>query len=634
MKYSEYSNTAEDCWYYYPSNIASELQDAGIMIDIDALWLFGRIREVDDYLKEMKGTGHNGTIEYKDVKFDNQYGIYSDGYGYLNLHHDLSLDSSKYELNSASVGYYSVDDCQYNTAFAGVSDGDASVSLINSRFTGALGYLFNNVGYKYQTISDRYGFYILNRDGDDVTIIENGDVKGVQTQAAVSLPEGDFYFFRGNSSGTPSATEAHYGRFGLLYFGAKLTEKQISDFTDIIDKYFTLIGAKKREFVRDYNDFKIEIDHKNILYQFEDLIIAVDIGKLMFSEDSGVTWRDYVFADWEQINDAFIWDNGNLTIATHRKMYLSTDGLQTMDEIIVYEEDGITPMTFHVPVNPDYPGSYFHVVYFAPKMYFGNTEIRVIGNYGNIKYGANPSNVYYMWNYGANCKRIYQFGQNPQKKDDGTYEGGTTGNLLGDATNPIWIRHTHGIVQIPDTKKFIYNSGDQIYSGYNETYWMMIEYNEITDVWDFSVIYHNNEAIDRMKSVAGIVQDGYVFWISDNTDLTDQGCFKARVEEVGDITKHIRLLDVPDYVLAGLIVDGDFIAALSLTHTEESRNPIWVSVDGGENFTFYQLDVPSNGYHSHATYSGVPNRYIMNHGGWGNAYGLDKMLRSFIFTIK
>src|SRR6478735_4636088 len=83
-------------------------------------------------------------------------------------------------------------------------------------------------------------------------------------------------------------------------------------------------------------------------------------GKVFISEDNAQSWaHSAAFADAANITFSCLLKNGNALFATREKLFLSTDNLKTLREIVVKNRDG-SDYRPHAAKSPDQPGWYFH----------------------------------------------------------------------------------------------------------------------------------------------------------------------------------------------------------------------------------------------------------------------------------
>lgn len=102
--------------------------------------------------------------------------------------------------------------------------------------------------------------------------------------------------------------------------------------------------------------FRLAPDGPYIDSQRDDKAFAFGDGKVFLSEDNGQTWaHSAAFRDAENITFSCLLKNGNILFATREKLFLSTDNLKTLRQIIVKNRDGGDYLP-HTPQKPDQPG--------------------------------------------------------------------------------------------------------------------------------------------------------------------------------------------------------------------------------------------------------------------------------------
>lgn len=118
--------------------------------------------------------------------------------------------------------------------------------------------------------------------------------------------------------------------------------------------------------------------------QRDNKAFAFGAGKIMLSEDCGMTWPYSAdFAEADNITFSVILKNGNILFATLAHIYLSKDNLKSHHEIIVKNSDGSDYLP-HKPVKADQPGWYFHSLDGEHCFDVEGREILVWGNYCNV----------------------------------------------------------------------------------------------------------------------------------------------------------------------------------------------------------------------------------------------------------
>lgn len=282
-------------------------------------------------------------------------------------------------------------------------------------------------------------------------------------------------------------------------------------------------------------------------------VVALQGNYLKYSSDAGHTFSaGFNFsAIYPVANIAYlrILNNGNIVIFSNNKLvHYSDDNLVTVVASSVVNADD-SPYVFHTPVNPAFPGSYFLLF----NGFVETADCIVVSGYTSN--GANPMNLYYSIDDGITWKVFYTFGQNPDKRDDGTNLGGSTGNLLGDPANPLIIEIIHGINQGFD---------GNIYCFAGETHLAIMKcvYNVGGDSWTVTnLLDANSVSWQRMRAIGGYERNGYLYWgANGNVDFTFEGntyrsagIWKSLITEINDLTKHVLLCDTLKSCLGGFI---------------------------------------------------------------------------------
>lgn len=312
--------------------------------------------------------------------------------------------------------------------------------------------------------------------------------------------------------------------------------------------------------------------------------------RIYLSEDNGTTWpHSLLFAEKGKIVFSHILKNGNIIFSTGAKLFLSTDKLQTYKEIIVRNPDG-SPYIPHTPVNPEYPGWYFHTLSGVNSWDIKGTEMMVWGNYCNVLGGATPVNIFYSIDGGRTVKIAYAFGRNPYFRDNGTPGGSRTeGLLLGNPDNPVFCRHVHTVAYNPAEDAFYSCTGDHDQVEGFEVHWLRGTYDWDHDEWDWQVIVsdHTNS---RYKAGGITFVDGKLYWISDSNGPQpyDRGVFRCDPKDLTHPEKHERLFNPGVESGSMVIQDGVFLASHCCPASPMDTGFI-ISTDGGETWAQYDL---------------------------------------------
>lgn len=291
-------------------------------------------------------------------------------------------------------------------------------------------------------------------------------------------------------------------------------------------------------------------------YQF-----ATDNTYLYWSDDSGKTWINQ--NNWgvqtninlsvplpiynKNVDFAYIFSDGTLIFSCGNILYRTTDKLVTINPVTVYESDGVTPYTIHTPSNAARGGNYFSSFVIKSHEQVNGSDILVWGNYANNLdglVGAAPLNLWYTIDNGATVKIAYEYGQNPNKRDDGSVGGGATGTLLGDAGNALYARHFHGVRRRPGTLEWYSTTGD---TNLTEIHWLKHTYDADLDTWSTSTIvtglptgvwFVTDIAFDEVDNtkvyfiVDSILEPTRGLWYC---DITDIGTSATRIYDFGAV---------------------------------------------------------------------------------------------------
>ena len=314
-------------------------------------------------------------------------------------------------------------------------------------------------------------------------------------------------------------------------------------------------------------------------------------GQVMLSEDNGETWPHRLdFPNAHNITFSCILGNGNVVFATRAKLYVSTDSLQSCEQVTVKDRDG-SDYPPHTPRDLERPGWYFHTLSGVNSWDVGGTEMLAWGNYCNVLGGAAPVNIYYSADGGETVKIAYAFGQNPLMRDDGSPGGGREGTLLGDPDNPVRCRHVHTVAYNPAEDAFYActGDGDREDEGFMECHWLRGTYDHDADSWDWEVII-TDHLNSRYKAGGITFVDGDLYWISDSNgpEPYDRGIFRCAPEDIGNPDRHTLLFN-PEVESGNMIIEDGVILASHCAPASPLDTGIIVSIDGGETWAQHDL---------------------------------------------
>src|SRR6185369_4732605 len=255
-------------------------------------------------------------------------------------------------------------------------------------------------------------------------------------------------------------------------------------------------------------------------------------GKVFLSEDNGRTWaHSAAFPDAENITFSCLLKNGNILFATRQKLFLSTDKLAMVREVIVNNRDGSNYVP-HTPKNPDLPGWYFHPLDGIHTWDIDGSEMLVWGNYCNVLGGRVPVSIYYSTDGGETVKLAYSFGRNPNFQEKGT----PPESYLGDPKNPVICRHIHNVVYNPAERAFCACTGDINRGHGSECHWLRGTYDSRADRWEWKVLISVNSN-SRYKSGGINFVNGQLYWAADANgprqpaEPYDRGIFRCEAAD-------------------------------------------------------------------------------------------------------
>lgn len=309
---------------------------------------------------------------------------------------------------------------------------------------------------------------------------------------------------------------------------------------------------------------------------------------LKYSNDNGVTYNPgiNVTSEFKEYKVRIL-ANGNIVLFGINKIYYSNDNLTTMHPCNVLNKDG-NPYSYHIPVNANYPGSYFGCM----GGFIEHQGMAVLGNYANDgHYGASPVNLYYSLN-GITWKVFYTFGQNPNWTDNGTAGSGTGGNLLGDASNPLITKHVHAI-NIGYDGNYYVSTGEAWTAYGGEAHFLKCVYNDINDTWEVSDLLTTvSRNWPRMRSLGVFERNGFLYWGSDGGEAFEYGgveysgfgIYKCAVSDINDPTQHVLLQPLGDACYS-FVNDGHVVfTGLQELHGDDN---VYISFNYGETWSSY-----------------------------------------------
>ena len=312
-------------------------------------------------------------------------------------------------------------------------------------------------------------------------------------------------------------------------------------------------------------------------------------GKVFLSEDNGRTWpHSAEFPKAENITFSVLLKNGNILFAAREKLFLSSDNLKSLRQVVVKDRAGHDYLP-HQPQNPDLPGWYFHSLDGVHTWDIDGKEMLVWGNYCNVLGGPVPVNIYYSTDGGETVKIAYSFGRNPRFQE----KGAAPESFLGDPTNPLICRHVHCVAYHPAERAFYACTGDIDRGDGNECHWLRGVYDAHADTWEWRMLISVNSN-SRYKSGGINFVDGQMYWAADANGPKppnvkhDRGLFRCAPADFTDWTKHTRLFDA-EFEMANMLIQDGFIFAGHCAPASTFATGLAVSPDMGKTWAQYDL---------------------------------------------
>lgn len=305
-----------------------------------------------------------------------------------------------------------------------------------------------------------------------------------------------------------------------------------SDLTSSSDKIKTFNYCKDYDVTISISQLTKHIDHQNgsRIFGFDGTA-----GEIFYSVNSGGSYLTKEFADAENIGMSFIFNNGNILFATNEKAYLSTDSLQTWNEIAITDQNGdVFPVRSGVK-------NFLNVRYIDSQILSDGKQMITWGAYINVV-GNGYVCLFYSIN-GESIKTAYMFGRNANY---GNY---------GDPLNTVIARHIHSSTYSPITGKWYWNTGDSGIDPNYENHYFESEYNYLTDVWTNTKLVSGG-ANSQIKAAAFFYYNGNIYLSSDATsgDSPTKGVFKVIESGLNSILNQTRIFTDNGNIMSGLVV--------------------------------------------------------------------------------
>jgi len=304
------------------------------------------------------------------------------------------------------------------------------------------------------------------------------------------------------------------------YKGRSVMNAIITSIDDLASEYNNIIAnyCEEAPFVDTYeNDYiywKESTDSVIAINGAKQVKYVAAEDKIYLSLDDGVTWSSNIAVPGSNayLQFGYIFDNGNILIGTPTKLYLSTDNLATINEVVPKDIAGnnFTPATTDNYLMPLIPTK--GVVGTKTVVAFSNYSINAASEYINI-------NVWYTTDSGATIKSCY------------------LANTTIAPASAVPARHSHGVHFNPNDSTFWFTSGD----GTDECNIIEGTYNDIADTWAWSKLYgDSNNTFYKLSGINFIGSD--MFWASDSNDMSRRGIYKSAYVGFNNTANYVNIL--------------------------------------------------------------------------------------------
>jgi len=605
------------------SALLSDL-NANSLNDNDRIFLFA---DPDTPLLDLSGSGVTAELN-EGAQLISGYDVRANYLkrGYVDLKYTPSINSIYYKNDDASIVIYTPDSIRNNYQLFGAKDsvyGNSQVWCIPIEATVNGSVLrINSTESLYPQLSDvrADGCFIYNRKGNTVNIWRNGIKIYEATQTPGALPAVPFYALNSIDSATGDASEKG---LSVMIVRAGLTDEQAGTMNTIIQNYAQKLQlTNKKVFENNYFYYKRSfpvVQHQNGSMKF-----ATQINQIMYSEDSGQTYVSRVFTEAEKIEFAHVFDNGKIFFANHTEIYWWDDKSNAPLLVIPKDVNG-NDYIVHIPVNATYPGTYYRRINIGPVITIDGKQMTLSGTYGNVNFGANPTNLYEWWDDGT-VRVIYQFGQDPYYTDTGDANGGVGGILLGDSSNPEWVRHIHSVAYDDINDEWYFCTGDEIKAEQSEVKWFKAVRDSGTGEWTFAKIIESDETT-VFKSTGLNIENGIIYWGADCTGNTlNKGIYSSPLADISNVEKHTQLyLPQSTLLFSDLLKDGDVMIAsginsygyidysndngITWNHAECIKIPGYINPSRIQNKDANGYYLIATSYYNMAAYAGINAAY-------------------------
>lgn len=306
------------------------------------------------------------------------------------------------------------------------------------------------------------------------------------------------------------------------------------------------------------------------MFSSGDILVKYQYEHLYLSQDQGQSYGPGLsIHDLGTITFIHVFENGNLLICDEQQAYYSEDW-QTLNESTVLDIDG-NPL---VPTEKDN----FTLIASFDRQIVDGVEIKAWGNYSTepgVEY--DNINVWYTADYGKTVKSTIKFG--------------TSGN---GPISELETRHVHGVDFNAEDETFWLQTGDHD----DEPIVAKGIYDLEKDTWEWDLIGQGQDY--KWSNV--IFYEGYAYF---NLDYSpDGGVMRAEYEDIGDVSKHKRLLTTPNDAVNMIMGErGDMVVTTTKWGGPDKARMLYYSPD---RIHFYDIvgDRPA-GFSEDTTYGRV-----------------------------
>ena len=360
-------------------------------------------------------------------------------------------------------------------------------------------------------------------------IFKNGIEVTYDVTASDNVPKGGLTTIgqRGDLKSTP-----YFGNIAAII----VFNKTLSDAVRIsIENYFITK-------VNNIYPQALAIEQSNyvLYYNRGSNIFGVDLinSNLVYSNNSGVSYTVYGFADATNIQMGYIFPNGTIFFCTKTKVYKSIDGLVSIIEI---QAKDIAGANYNPAITGSNPFSPIHVI---DEQLLTNGKTMIC--WGNYTVDSDDIVAVFSSIDGDNCQMIYAF-------TSATYVG------------TYAARHIHTVSYCHDNDYWYLCTGDFIAK--HQIHFMRGIYNQITEIWTWDYLFEGAETL-RTKSTGIFFLGGEIYFGSDGTSaaLDELGVFKSDIDTFSTLNTHTTVFNLPT-VVGQIYVDIDKILVSKLRDT-------------------------------------------------------------------